>query len=347
MIDKSKPVLVTGGSGYIASWVVRKLLLQGYKVHTTVRNKSKIKKVAHLLKMQEKYPKHLSLFEADLLKSGSFEAAMKGCQLVIHTASPFKLDVKDPQKELVDPALKGTRNVLNEANKTNTVKRVVLTSSVVAIYSDATDLQKTPNNVFTEEHWNTTSSLKHQPYAYSKTLAEKEAWDIQSKQEQWDLVVINPGFVLGPSLSKRTDGQSTSFVIRLLSGEFKSGAPKLIFGAVDVREVAEAHILAGTTTDASGRHILVEGSHSIREMGDKIEKAFPNKYQLPQKTIPKFLLYGVGPFIGFSWKYINNNVGYPLNFDNSYSKQDLNLKYRPMLETLRDQAEQLERDGLI
>ena len=223
----------------------------------------------------------------------------------------------------------------------------MLTSSVVAIYGDAIDLKNTPNQVFTEEQWNSSSSIKHQPYAYSKTLAEKEAWEIQKKQNQWDLVVINPGFVLGPSLSKRTDGESTSFILQLLSGAFKSGAPDLIFGAVDVREVAQAHLLAGLTPNASGRHILVEGCYSILDMAARFQKAFPNKYKLPKKTLPKFLLYLVGPFIGFSWRFVSNNVGHPMAFDNSYSKKDLNLSYRPMLETLRDQAEQLERDSLL
>ncbi len=347
MIDKNKPVLVTGGSGYIASHIIQQLLEQGYKINTTVRNKSKMAKVAHLMLLQEQYPKHLRFYEADLLKDGSFETAMTNCELVIHTASPFKLNVKDAQKELVDPALKGTQNVLQQANQTATVKRVVLTSSVVAIYGDAIDLQSTEGNQFTEHEWNTTSSLRHQPYAYSKTLAEREAWDIQSKQTQWDLVVINPGFVLGPSLSKRTDGESTSFILQLLEGGFKSGAPALYFGAADVRDVAKAHILAGTTPTASGRHILVENTYSMLEMSEMIEQSFPNKYKLPTKKLPKFLLFLVGPFIGFSWKFISRNVEHPMRFDNTYSQKDLGLSYRPMLQTLKEQAEQLEADGLI
>lgn len=348
MIDKNAPVLVTGGSGYIASWVVKQLLEDGYTVHATVRNKSKVEKVEHLLQMQEAHPQKLHLFEADLLKNGSFEAAINGCELVIHMASPFKINVKDAQKELVDPALNGTRNILNEVNKTTTVKRVVLTSSVVAIYGDATDIKKTKNNVFTEEYWNTSSSLKHQPYAYSKTLAEKEAWDMQKAQDRWDLVVINPAFVMGPSLSKRKDGESTAFMLQLLSGQFKSGAPALNFGYVDVRDVAQAHILAGTKEDASGRHIMCENVYSMLDVAGFLKEEYGDKFQLPKSQLPKFMLYLVGPFLaGMSWKFISNNVGVDMRFDNSYSQENLGVRFRNVRETLRDHAQQLLDSGMV
>lgn len=347
MINKEMPVLVTGGSGYIASWVVKQLLEQGYKVNTTVRNKSKIAKVDHLLKLQKEFKGKLELYEADLLQDGAFKEAMKGCELVIHTASPFKVNVKDAQKELVDPALKGTRNILKEVNNTPSVKRVVLTSSVVAIYGDASDIEATKNGVFTEEYWNTTSSLKHQPYSYSKTLAEKEAWKFVKEQDRWDLTVINPSFVMGPSLSDRTDGESTDFMIQLLSGAFKTGAPYLSFGFVDVRDVAKAHILAGTKENASGRHITCATTKTMLEAADILRKEFGDKYKLPSKELPKFLMYLVGPFVGFSWKFVRNNVGIPLKFDNSYSKKDLDLVYRDLSETFKDQVDQLVTSGHV
>lgn len=347
MIDKERPVLVTGGSGYIASWVVKQLLEQGYKVNATVRNKSKIAKVDHLLKLQKQFPGKLELYEADLLKEGSFAEAMKDCALVIHMASPFKVNVKDPQKELVDPALKGTRNILQTVNNTSTVKRVVLTSSVVAIYGDASDIEQTENGVFTEAYWNTTSSLKHQPYSYSKTLAEKEAWKFEGEQQRWDLVVINPSFVMGPSLSDRTDGESTDFMIQLLSGTFKSGAPYLAFGFVDVRDVAAAHILAGTKESASGRHITCARTKTMLDAATILRREFGDKYKLPSRQLPKFLMYLVGPFVGFSWKFVRNNVGIPMKFDNSYSKKDLGLVYRDLSETFKDQVEQLVKSGHV
>ena len=147
-INLSRPILVTGGSGYIASWIIKFLLENGQDVKATVRDKSNEEKVGHLVKMGEKYSGKLELFEADLLQSGSFEDAMMGSELVVHNASPFKLwGIKDPQKELITPALEGTRNVLYTANKTQSVKRIVLTSSVVAVFGDAIDIRNTPNGL--------------------------------------------------------------------------------------------------------------------------------------------------------------------------------------------------------
>ncbi|MDP2890910.1 MAG: NAD-dependent epimerase/dehydratase family protein, partial [Bacteroidota bacterium] len=145
-IDRTKPVLVTGGTGYLASWIVKQLLDKGYEVRTTVRNLAQKDKYAHLTSLAVKSVGILQFFEADLLKKGSFTEAMAGCEQVIHTASPFKISgIKNAQKELVEPALEGTRNVLDTVNAIESVQRVVLTSSLAAIYGDAIDIQKTEN----------------------------------------------------------------------------------------------------------------------------------------------------------------------------------------------------------
>ncbi len=212
-INPKAPVLVTGGAGYIASWIIRYLLEDGKKVNATIRSLADKSKIEHLLDLQSQFPGQLELFEADLLKRGSFAKSMESVELVMHTASPFFISgIKDPDKDLIQPALEGTRNVLQTVNQTNSVKRVVLTSSVAAIMGDNIDSLQVPNQTFTEEHWNSTSSLKHQPYPYSKTVAEKEAWEIAKQQSKWDLLTINPSFVMGPSLSKRLDATSVDFM---------------------------------------------------------------------------------------------------------------------------------------
>jgi nucleoside-diphosphate-sugar epimerase len=273
---------------------------------------------------------------------------MKGCKVVIHMASPFFISgIKDAQKELIEPALRGTRNVLNTANKTETVERVVLTSSVVAIYGDNADIHHTQNSYFTEEYWNRSSSSKHQPYPYSKTIAEQEAWRIQQNQYRWDLVVINPGMVLGPSLSKRTDSTSISFMQSLLTGEFKQGVPKLHFGVVDVRDVADAHVKAAMKNEAKGRNILVSDSMAAIDIVGILRKKYNDQHPLPKKTLPNFLMYVFGPFQGFSWKYINRNIGIPLKFDNSKSIENLGIQYRNVEETIIDHAEQLIEDNIV
>ena len=189
-INKSAPVVVTGATGYVAGHIVKKLLTEGLTVHATVRDPSNKDKLKYLDALGEKLPGSIKYYKADLLNDGSFDEAVKNCELVFHTASPFKLEIKDPQKELVTPAVNGTQNVLQSVNKSKTCKRVVLTSSCASIIGDAIECE---DREYTDEtQWNTTSSLRHQPYSYSKTMAEKTAWEINEGQNQWDLVTINP-----------------------------------------------------------------------------------------------------------------------------------------------------------
>ncbi len=208
-IDKTAPILVTGGTGYLASWIIKQLLDEGLNVRATVRNKSNTEKNKHLIKLCDEGKGTIELYEADLLEQGSFDQAMNNCEVVFHTASPFQIfGIKNPQKELIDPALKGTKNILNSVNKTQSVKRVVLTSSCASIYQDATE---TTNKKLNEETWNTASSIKNNPYSFSKKLAEETAYEISKYQNRWDLVTINPGFILGPSLSDRIDSFRSCF----------------------------------------------------------------------------------------------------------------------------------------
>ena len=215
-IDKSKPVLVTGANGYVASWLVKKLLEEGINVHAAVRDPNDEKKIGHLKKLAANSTGSLQFFKADLLTPGSYKEAMQGCELVFHTASPFTLDVKNPQKQLIEPAVKGTENILNAANEVASVKRIVVTSSCAAIYTDAIDSVNAPGGVLTEADWNTSSSLEYQPYAYSKTLAEKKAWEIAKSQDQWDLITINPSLVLGPALNAQQTTSESMNILKMI-----------------------------------------------------------------------------------------------------------------------------------
>lgn len=345
--DKNTPILVTGASGYIASWIVKFLLEEGYKVRGTVRSTKAFAKIAQLEKLKEAHPDQLELFEADLLKKGSFDEAAKGCQILIHTASPFFISkIKDPTKQLIEPALEGTKNVLSAAENSGTVERVVLTSSCAAIYGDNSDIELIDGGIYTEEHWNTSSSVSHNPYSYSKTVAEKAAWEMQKASGKWTLTTINPGFVLGPSLSERQDGTSTGYMMELMNGRFKSGAPDLHFGVVDVRDVAKAHILAATNYRVSGRHICVADHATFLDFANILREEYP-KHKLPKKNAPKMLLYILGPLMGINWKFIRRNIGIKLNFDNSYIKEDLGMSFYPLKTTILDHAKQLIESGLV
>jgi nucleoside-diphosphate-sugar epimerase len=347
-IDKTKPVLVTGGSGYIASWIIKMLLEDGIDVHATVRDPSNAEKVNHLKELAKDSAGKLKLFKSDLLDPGSFDEPMKGCELVIHTASPFFISgIKNPEEELIRPAKEGTRNVLESAKRNPAVQRVVLTSSVVAIFGDNADIGLTPDHVFTEKEWNITSSPEHQPYAYSKTIAEKEAWAIANEQDQWDLIIINPGWVFGPSVSKRSDSMSIGTMIYFGDGTYKIGVPELWYGIVDVRDVAKAHINAGYTPEASGRHIIVSGEATLLDMANILRKHFGKDYPFPRKQVPKFLFWIIAPTKGITRKYATRNTGIHIKFDNSYSKTDINMSYIPIEQTIREHFQQILDDDLL
>lgn len=340
-INKTKPVMITGATGYVAGWIVKKLLDEGLTVHAPIRDPNKKEKLKYLDDLAKNSKGSIKYFKANLLEKGSYDEAMKGCELVIHTASPFVTSVKDPQKDLIDPALNGTRNVLESVNRTESVKRVVLTSSCAAIYGDNIDIKDAPGQVLTEEIWNTTSSLEHQPYSYSKTLAEKEAWEINEKQDRWDLVVINPSFVLGPGINPTSTSESFNIIKQMGDGNFKTGVPEFFIGAVDVRDVAEAHFRAAFTPEARGRYITSANDSSFLEIGTILHEKFGDKFSFPKKTIPKFLVLLLGPLSGLKRKMLKRNVGYRFRADNSKIRKELSMKFRPLEESVIDFFQQM------
>lgn len=349
-IDKTKPILVTGANGYVASWIVKRLLDEGLCVHAAVRNPENKDKIKHLVNLAENSNGTLVFFKSDLLEPNSYADAMAGCELVYHTASPFTTDVKNPQKELIDPAVKGTANVFETANQTTSVKRVVVTSSCAAIYTDAIDTVNAPNGCITEKIWNTTSSLDYQPYSYSKTLAEKKAWEIAATQNRWDLVTINMSLVLGPALNaQNTSSESINILKMLGNGQMKMGAPKMGVGLVDVRDVAEAHFKGGFLPDAQGRYITSAHNTNFLEMSLALLPKYGKNYPLPKKALPKWLLMLVGPFVNplFTRKFIRNNVNVVWKADNTKIKHELGMTFRSFQSTMEDAFQNLIDEGII
>ncbi|HET8573112.1 MAG TPA: NAD-dependent epimerase/dehydratase family protein [Edaphocola sp.] len=340
-------VMVTGGTGYVGSWIVRALLEKGYTVRAAIRNKSNISKVRHLLDIEAGTPGHLELWEADLLAEGSFNDAARGAQYVIHTASPFTLHFKDAQRELIDPALKGTANVLNAATGSGSVQKVILTSSVAAVHGDNIDMSAQKLSEFSENQFNTTSSLNHQPYSFSKVLAEKAAWQLAEAQTQWQLVAINPAFVMGPPLNSRSGSESLTLMKALLGGKYKTGIPDLKFGFVDVRDVAQAHILAMENDHVEGRYILSAEVCSLYDLAQQLKSIYGKKYPLPVRKVPKFLISLLAPLFGLNRRFVRRNVGYPLQFNTTKSRASLQLSYRPLLQTLEDMVGKMEKLGMV
>lgn len=201
--------------------------------------------------------------------------------------------------------------------------------------------------IFTEKEWNITSSAEQQPYAYSKTIAEKEAWAIAKEQDQWDLLTIYSGWILGPSVSKRTDSLSIRTMIEFGDGTYKSGVPELWNGIVDIRDVATAHVKAGFTSEASGRHLIVNKEATLLDNANLLRRHFGDDYPLPRREAPKMLFWLIAPMYNLTRKYVSRNVGFRIKFDNSCSKADLNMSYIPIEKTIKEHFQQMLDDGLL
>jgi nucleoside-diphosphate-sugar epimerase len=246
-------VLVTGGSGFIASWCVIGLLQQGYAVRTTVRSLSREAAVRAAIGTVADAQDRLSFHVADLTQDAGWDTAVSGCDYVLHVASPVVAsEPKDPD-ELVVPARDGTRRVVGAALEAGT-KRVVLTSSVSA----TSPRPGAPESVSDESTWTDLDDPTVGAYARSKTVAERTAWDLMSASSgETTLVAVNPSLVVGPVLS-RDFSASVQVVERLLSGRVP-GLPRLGFCFVDVRDVADLHIRAMTAPEAAGQRFIAAG----------------------------------------------------------------------------------------
>ncbi|KAM1369192.1 hypothetical protein ACFX2F_039813 [Malus domestica] len=248
---QGKTVCVTGASGYIASWLVKLLLQKGYTVKATVRDPNDPKKTEHLRSL-DGAKERLHLFKADLLEEGAFDAAVDGCQGVFHTASPVLISVTDPQAELIDPAVKGTLNVLQSCAKFRSVMRVVLTSSIATVMMSGTPLT---SDVVLDETWYSDKLFCEEHkiwYVLSKILAEEAGWKF-AEANGIDMVSMNPGLCIGPLLNP-TLMTSVEQLLNVMSG---TPTPFLNYPFVDVRDVASAHIQAFEVPSASGRYCLV------------------------------------------------------------------------------------------
>jgi nucleoside-diphosphate-sugar epimerase len=332
-------VLVTGGSGFVASHLIEQLLVLGDLVHTTVRSFANKTKIQPLQAMQQRYPDRLRLFEADLLKIGSFNDAMAGCSIVHHVASPFMLPekIKDGQRQMLEPALQGTRNVLQSVNHTESVRRVVFISTVGAIFGDYIDVLSMKDKTLAEMYFNTTSTIENNPYHYSKVMAEREAWRLCEAQTRWSMVTINPGLILGPSLTPTSESGSLFLLDEMMKGYFFYGMPNLSLTTVDVREVAFAQIKAAQTPEAHGRYILAEKQMiSFVDIAKILRTVHKRPYLLPTHQVPDWLVKLIGPFFGLTQEYIRNHLGIRFAVDNHRSLDELGVVYRPIQETLTD-----------
>ncbi|RNA23968.1 NADPH-dependent aldehyde reductase ARI1-like isoform X1, partial [Brachionus plicatilis] len=276
MSNQEKLILVTGSSGYIALNVIQQLAKLPHRIRATVRNLKDEKKI-DIVKNAASGSKHsIEIVAADLLKADSWPEACKGVDIVLHVASPFPSETpQDPENNLLKPAIEGTKNVLSAAHAAN-VSRVVVTSSCAAVYNFTAK-----NTTFSEKDWNDPENAM--PYTKSKILAEKFAWDfVEEKKKKgekcFELAVINPCFVLGPSLGDLSSlGTSEKFITDFMLGK-QEKTNEFYIGHCDVRDVALAHIKAAFLPEAAGhRHIIETKWASNKEAFEILKKKYANQ----------------------------------------------------------------------
>ncbi|KAG9405442.1 hypothetical protein AC1031_003334 [Aphanomyces cochlioides] len=316
-MPRGEQVCVTGGSGFIGAYCVKMLLERGYRVHTTVRDPTNAKKVAHL-KALEGATDRLTIFQAELLEEGSFSPAIQGCSVVLHTASPVDLK-SDQRHELVEPAVRGTLNVLKSALLTSNVRRVVLTLSIAAVGGHCGT--KPPEHVFTEADWSNLELMEKNRmwYSVSKTLAERAAWEFMDSlvDSPFDLVTICPAWVHGPMLQPALNERF---------GNVKE-IERTERTVVDVRDVALAHIAAFENPQASGRYLLVASSPTEEEIAAAVRAVCPDA---PVAT-------KLAPGTGIARRHCSSMK----------AVKDLGLRFVSLQEMIRETCEGLARHGFV
>ncbi|EFJ42238.1 heme peroxidase-related protein [Volvox carteri f. nagariensis] len=343
-------VCVTGATGYVAGPIVARLLAAGHTVHATCRDPSASEALSALRALPGA-DQRLRLFRGDLLTPGSFDEAVEGCDYVIHTASPFTLLVNRRRavEQLVEPAVRGVENVIAAVNKTKSVRRVVMTSSIVATYSRATD-HGGPDRPLDENCWNTTASPTFLPYSYSKTQAERRAWELCEKQNRWTLVVINPGLVLGPPLGANCRAsESVALLRRICAGLMYPAVPNVGIAYVDIRDVAAAHSVAMTAPEASGRYLVVAGGVRMRGLTQIMEQLYPGgRVRTAFLAAPRWIAVRLAPLLGIGSDFVEASWGPPPRFSTVKAAEQLGLKsWVPLEASLYDMVEDLAAKRLV
>ncbi|MFL2567171.1 MAG: SDR family NAD(P)-dependent oxidoreductase [Flavobacteriales bacterium] len=302
---KKSKVLVTGVAGYIGQHCALELLKKGFNVIGSLRNISKAHEVETAIKQHIEIKDNLEFCQLDLLIDNGWEEAMNGCDFVLHVASPYVSYQPKDENELIKPAVEGTSRVLKFAKKFG-VKRVVVTSSVVAMLGDAN-----ASIDINSKSWTNINAKNVSAYVKSKTMAEKLAWDFVTNQHTnppLELVVINPGPVFGPTLTGNLNGASMSMYKDLISGKMPM-LPQSSINMSDVRDVAEIHVKALENKQAVGKRFIVttEKPYSFQEMAKILKLEGYNK--VSTAVAPNFFLRfmsnfsndikGMLPFIGF------------------------------------------------
>ena len=335
MSDKPT-VLVTGGTGFIASWCIIDLLQRGYTVRTTARSLNREAVIRAAIGSVVTAPERLSVHAADLMSDAGWDDAVRGCEFVLHVASPVSVSEPKDADVLIKPARDGARRVVSAAIKAR-VKRVVLTSSVAATTPRFTAGTTTSD----ETVWTDLANPKVGAYARSKTLAEKEAWDlIAAASGATTLATVNPSVVLGPVLSGDFS-DSVQVVQRLLSAKIP-GSPRVGFCIVDVRDVADLHVRAMTAPEAAGQRFIAAANFVwMEEIALLLRSRLgADAAKVPTRKLPDFVVRLAGLFDA-DVRGIVPRLGQRREYSSAKAKALLGWQPRPVEDTIIDCARSL------
>jgi dihydroflavonol-4-reductase len=335
-------VLVTGGSGFVGAHVILQLVSAGHQVRTTVRNLNRESAVRAMLKAAGQEPgDSLSFFVADLVSEAGWREAAAGCDCVMHVASPIPVNAPKHEDDLIVPAREGTLRVLRAARDAN-VKRVVLTSSCGAIYYGHPP-RKEP---FDETSWTVLNS-DLTAYVKSKAIAERAAWDfIAGEGRGLELSVVNPAGIFGPILAPDYSS-SIELIKRLMSG--MPGCPRIYFGVVDVRDVADLHLRAMSHPAAKGERFIAVSGDSISMLD--IARMLRSRLGASARRVPRFQLPDWAVRLAArrdpSVRQLLPLLGKIRNATSEKARRVLGWSPRPNEEALVGTAESLIRFGLL
>jgi nucleoside-diphosphate-sugar epimerase len=333
-------VLVTGATGFIAGHCIEDLLAHGYAVRGTVRDTTTAD-VVHLEAIARRTGGALEFVPARLDRDDGWAEAVDGCDRVLHVASPFPPANPVDADELIRPAVDGTLRVLRAAAASGTVRRVALTSSIAAIIAghDPTD-----GRVHTEADW--TEVERAPAYQQSKTYAERAAWAFAAEHPELELVVLNPGMVIGP-LQHTCRPTSIEVLRRLLNREMPA-LPRMGWSTVDVRDVAAAHRLAIEVDQAKGNRYILAGDHVwTRDIALVLAEEFePLGYRLPTRDLPYWLMWTIARF-DRTVRFALGFVGRRELVSADRARRELGWTMRPVDESIKETGHSLIRYGVV
>lgn len=331
-------VLVSGGSGYIAGFLIRQLAAAGWQVHTTVRDLANEAALRRRLAVDDS---RLHVFAADLRADAGWAEAMAGCSHLAHLASPLPAGVPRHADELIVPARDGALRALRAARAAG-VRRVVMTSSVAAIAYG----RGRGEHHFTEADWTPTDRPDLPAYIRSKAIAERAARDwVAAEGGALELCTINPSVVLGPVWSADYSA-SVELVRALLSGRLR-GCPDIGFGIVDVRDVADLHARALTAPGLAGERFIASGPFMrLSEIAAVLRAELgPAAHRVPTRTLPDALVRLAGLFSPVA-RSVVGELGSRRHLDAGHARAVLGWATRPAAQSIGDAGRSLVALGL-